>query len=57
MLRVGMLGIIPIEGVGIDENRCGFLEGDAVFLEVVQGLLGVPREHICVYTLIRRDCK
>jgi hypothetical protein len=52
-----MLGIVPVEGVGIDENGCGFLKGDAVFLEVVGGIVGVPREHICVYTVIRRDCK
>jgi hypothetical protein len=52
-----VLGIVPIECVWVDENRCGFFKRDTVFLEVVEGLVGVPREHICVYTLIGRDCK
>jgi len=52
-----VLGIVPIEGVRIDENGGGFLEGDAVLLEITQSLVGVPRENICVYTLIRKDCK
>lgn len=52
-----MLGIVPIEGVGIGENGGGFSKRDTVFLEVVEGLAGVPREHIYVYTLIGRDCK
>jgi hypothetical protein len=57
LLRVRVLGIFPIECIGVDENRCGFFKRDTVFLEVVEGLVGVPREHICVYTLIGRDCK
>ena len=57
LLRVGVLGIVPIERVGVDENRRGFFKRDTVFLEVGQSLVGVPREHICVYTLIGRDCK
>lgn len=52
-----MLGIVPIERVGVDEDRRGFFKRDTVFLEVVQSLVGIPREHIFVYTLIRRDCK
>jgi len=28
-----------------------------VFLEVMQCLAGVPREHIYVYTLIGKNCK
>jgi hypothetical protein len=28
-----------------------------VLLQVAQGLPGVPREHITVYTLIREGCK
>ena len=54
---VGALGIVPIECVGVDENRRGFFKRNTVFLEVGQSLVGVPREHICVYTLIGRDCK
>lgn len=56
-LRVGVFGIVPIECVWVDENRCGFFKRDTVFLEVVEGLVGIPREHIYVYTLILRECK
>ncbi len=52
-----MLGIVPIQGVGVAKNGGSFLERDAVLLPVAQGLPGVPREHICVYTLIGRGCK
>ena len=55
--RAGALGVIPIECVGMDENGCGFCKRATVFLEVVEGLAGVPREHICVYTLISGDWK
>ncbi len=52
-----MLGIVPIQGVGVAKNGGSFLERDAVLLPVAQGLPGVPGEHICVYTLIGRGCK
>src|SRR6266446_92940 len=52
-----MLRIVPIQGVGVAKNGGSFLERDAVLLPVAQGLPGVPREHICVYTLIGRGCK
>jgi hypothetical protein len=56
-LSVGVLGIVPVEDLGVPENGGGFLERHAVLLQVAQGLPGVPREHISVYTLIQRECK
>src|SRR5712671_3973961 len=44
--------ILPIKRFGICENRCRFLEWNTVFIVVLQGLAGVPGEHIYVYTLI-----
>ena len=54
---LGVLKIVPVEGFGVTEDSGGFLEGHAVFLQVAQGLPGVPREHISVYTLIQEGCK
>jgi hypothetical protein len=45
--------IVPIQPVGIAEDCGRFLERDAMFLEVGNGLRNVPRKHIIVYTLIR----
>jgi len=54
---VRVLGIVPVERLGVTENGGSLLEGHAVLLQVAQGLPGVPREHIYVYTLIQRECK
>ena len=52
LLIARMHRISPIEGFGIGENGCRFLEGNAVLAKVMKSLRGVPREHIYVYTLI-----
>jgi len=44
--RVGMLGIVPVERLGVAENGGSFLERHAVLLQVAQGLPGVPRETL-----------
>src|SRR2546426_2444686 len=54
---VGVLGIVPVQRLGVTENGGSFLERHAVLLQVAQGLPGVPREHIIVYTLIQAECK
>jgi len=54
---MGMLRVLPFEGIRIAENGCGFFERHAMLLQVAQGFPGVPREHISVYTLIRAGCK
>src|SRR5437899_2218200 len=57
LVGLGVLVIVPVERVGVSENGGSLLERDAVLFQVAQGLPGVPREHITVYTLIRRGCK
>ena len=52
-----MLEVIPIQSLGIAENGSRFLERDAVLSQVADGFASVPREHINVYTLIRRWCQ
>ena len=52
-----MLGIVPVERLGVSEDDRSLLKRHAVFLQVAQGFPGVPREHITVYTLIQRECK
>jgi len=52
-----MLGIFPIHSKRVAENCRSFFKGDAVLLEIAQGLCGVPREHINVYTLITTVCQ
>src|SRR6266852_6073324 len=55
--RVRVLRIVPIERFRVTENGGSLLERHAVLLQVAQGFPGIPREHITVYTLIRRGCK
>src|SRR5215467_4968233 len=52
-----MLGIFPIHSKRVAENCRSFFKRNAVLLEITQGLCGVPREHINVYTLITRVCQ
>src|SRR5579859_265505 len=52
-LELGMLGVVPIERFWVAENGGGLFKGHAVLLQVAQGLSGIRREHIIVYTLIR----
>src|SRR5712692_7894709 len=49
--------IMPVERFRVTENGGSFLERHAVLLQVAQGLPGVPREPIIVYTLIQAECK
>jgi hypothetical protein len=51
-----MLKILPVESVRIAKNRGCFLKRDSMLFIVLQGLAGIPREHIIVYTLIALDC-
>src|SRR5579859_736724 len=52
-LKLGMLGVVPVEAFRVAENGGGLFKGHAVLLQVAQGLSGIRREHIIVYTLIR----
>jgi hypothetical protein len=47
--------ILLIESLGIAENGGSFFKWDSMLLIVLQGLAGVPGEHIYVYTLINVD--
>ena len=40
-----MRQVRAVEGVGVDKDRHGLIEGDAVFLRVGLGLPRVPLEH------------
>ncbi len=48
-----MLEVFPIQCLGIAENRGRLLEGNVVLGEIAGGFRRIPREHLCVYTLIR----
>src|SRR5207253_164672 len=52
LLRLGMLGIIPVQRFRVAENGRGLFKRHAVLLQVAQSLSGIPGEHISVYTLI-----
>src|SRR5260370_33486956 len=54
---IGVLGIVPVERIGVGEDGGGLFERHAVLRQVAQGFPGGPREHIPVYTLIRGGCK
>ena len=49
-----MCHVVPVKSVGIAEDCGSLLERNAMFFEVGNGLLNVPRKHIIVYTLTAR---
>lgn len=49
-----MLEVVPVKSFGIAKDRRGFLERNTVLSYVAESLCNIPREHISVYTLIRR---
>jgi len=52
-----MFRIVPVQCFGIAEDGRGFLKRNGVLLQIALGFSGIPREHICVYTLIRLACQ
>jgi hypothetical protein len=46
-----MFKVFPIQTVRIGKDRRSFFKRDAMLFAIPQGFLGVPREHIIVYTL------
>jgi hypothetical protein len=47
-----MFKVLPVQAVWIGKDRRSFFKRDAMLLTIPDGFLGVPREHIIVYTLI-----
>ena len=48
-----MCNIVPVESVGISEDRRRLFKRDAMLFKVGNRLRDIPRKHIHVYTLIR----
>ena len=49
-----MFKVLPVQAVRIGKDSRRFFKRDAMLLTILRGFLGIPREHITVYTLIAR---